>query len=417
MARGLLLLGLMSAAAAYQVALPRAARAHVSMMPKSKKDPRVWLPPRSSQYAREVDVALQLVSRAAAAVAKDEKMATIASQALICDGIASEFAGDTMIAPESAASLPAGDELKAVVELINEIGETEPCVNKFEPPYPVAVKATKLTETELGTTLDMGNAAGVGARTWLLAPVDTSVAIPAISLTLLEFGRPVLCTVALPNCPRNAMSGEKLLRMTVSFDGQSGAVAPPDGTIMWAEKNIGAYERSIAGEHGTDVPIRVDRSLIGKRFLGVDVGSADYNLGTRKCAGVQDLSQTTRCEATARPKAEALAAELGITQAPIASKGPFAYGLVARGEAQTLFELPDDPAADFDSNLWAHAAGDLLVREAGGMVTDTMGNALDFAVKDSTKLAGGVSGVIVTNKDLHLDVMEKYKANALAAAK
>ena len=90
---------------------------------------------------------------------------------------------------------------------------------------------------------------------------------------------------------------------------------------------------------------------------------------------------------------------------------------VLSGEAQTLFELPDDPAADFDSNLWAHAAGDLLVREAGGMVTDTMGNALDFAVKDSTKLAGGVSGVIVTNKDLHLDVMEKYKANALAAAK
>ena len=39
------------------------------------------------------------------------------------------------------------------------------------------------------------------------------------TVALLEFGQPVVCAVALPSLPRNAMSGEKLLRMTVSFDG------------------------------------------------------------------------------------------------------------------------------------------------------------------------------------------------------
>ena len=111
-------------------------------------------------------------------------------------------------------------------------------------------------------------------------------------------GRPVACAIALPNLPRNSMGGEKLLRtpacgkrggtgcgqlagsltapgrasgcaklrpasasqplglrcflpvvfptlgMMVSYDGQSGAVAPAAGTLLWAEEGIGAYAHS-----------------------------------------------------------------------------------------------------------------------------------------------------------------------------
>ena len=32
--------------------------------------------------------------------------------------------------------------------------------------------------------------------------------------------------------------------MMVSYDGQSGAVAPAAGTLLWAEEGIGAYARS-----------------------------------------------------------------------------------------------------------------------------------------------------------------------------
>ena len=58
------------------------------MMAKPKKDPRTWLPKRVSQYAREMDVALMLVSRAAAAMAQPLPIANLVTQALVSDGLA-----------------------------------------------------------------------------------------------------------------------------------------------------------------------------------------------------------------------------------------------------------------------------------------------------------------------------------------
>ena len=403
-------LTLLAGAAAYQPAtLPRhrdaSSLSNLQMMAKKPKtDPRVWLPKRSSPYAREVDVALQLVSRASAAVGKASlEVANIAAQALVSDGIGSEFSDDTVMATQSAATLKAVDA-GATLELINEIGATTPCVNEFDPPYPDAVKATALTEADLGALLDKGNGGNLGPRTWVLAPITEAVQ-PAVSLTLLESGLPVVCAVALPNLPRNSMSGEKLLRMTVSFDGQSGAVRPDDGTILWAEENKGAYERAIGGTHGTDIPLRADRSLIGKR-----------NIAAGQVNAVQDFAATTRCQVSAQPRAAALASDLGMPADVLSADGPFAYGLVARGEAMTYFDLPET-AADFDASISAHAAGTLLVAESGGMVTDTAGNALDFSqCRDGGKLPSHVVGVITTNKDLHPDVLRQCGQNVASAA-
>lgn len=378
------------------------------MAKKPKADTRVWLPKRSSRLAREVDVALQLVSRAAAGVEKaGSSAATIVAQALVIDGLESEFADDTVIGPESAGTLEKCEASvrEAALALINELGATTPCVNTYLPPYPDAVRATELKdEAALSATLDKGSASGVGPRTWVLAPV-TDVEQPAVSLSLLEGGVAVVCAIALPKLPRNSMDSEKLLRMTVSFDGQSGAVTPPEGTLMWAEEFIGSYERAIGGEHGTDVRIRADRSLLGRR----DIASGQVT-------GVQDLATVTRCEIAPQPRASSLASELGMTLPPLQAGGPFAYGLIARGEAQTYFDLPD--AADaFDSNIWSHVAGALLVHESGGMLTDTVGNALDFSqCRDSRTLPAHVVGVVATNKDLHADVLRKSGLASIEAS-
>ena len=386
------------------------------MMAKSKKDQRVWLPKRSSRFARESDVALMLVCRAAAAVTKSAPLASLVSQAVIADGLASEFPGDTLMARDAASTLAACDAetQKAALELCNELGVTNPCVNNYEPPYPDPVAPTQLDEAGLKAALDKG--AGVlGPRTWLLAPV-VEAAQPALSLTLLEGGQPVVCAIALPNLPRNSMSGEKLLRMMVSYDGQSGAVAPPVGTVMWAEEGIGSYERAIGGEHGADVRIRVDRCRIGKRNVGTKIGSSDFETdkrGNPLVVNEFDWDKVTWCEAETRQRAGSLAKELGIAQPVLKAEGPFAYGLVARGEAQCYFELPDT-VPDFDASIWSHAAGALLIQEAGGMVTDTAGNPLDFSTTGQTRALGtNVVGVIATNKDLHPAVI---RASGKAAA-
>lgn len=371
---------------------------------KPKPDPRSWLPARTSPFGREVDVALQLVSRAALAAAEPMLVANLVSQVLVSDGLHSEFATDGIIAPNTAASLAAHDE-QAILELCNELGAAQPCVNDFDPPYPKPVAATKLDAAALAAALERGSKAeALPPRTWVLAPI-TEAAQPAISLTLLEYGRPVVCAVALPSLPRNSMSGDKLLRMKVSYDGQSGAVTPPAGCLMWAEEGIGAYERSVGGEHGSDIRIRVDRCLIGRRSIAQGVAT-----------GVQDFSDVVRTEATAQLRAATLASQMGISKPVLCADGPFAYGLIARGEAHVYLEMPDD-IHSFDSAIWSHAAGCLLVKEAGGDVTDQAGNPLDFSTCGSTRALGAhVIGIVATNKDLHPSVMlASGKAAAVAA--
>jgi 3'-phosphoadenosine 5'-phosphosulfate (PAPS) 3'-phosphatase len=410
-----MLVGVLASLVAYQphgqaptvVQRSAATRSELLMMAKPKKDPRSWLPQRTSQYSRELDVALMILSRAAASAAQPAPIANLVTQALVSDGLTSEFPGDTLIARESAATLAAADAAAqaTALELCNELGATNPCVNGYIDYYPEPVKPTELDAAALGAALERGAVVQpLSPRTWLLAPV-AEAAQTALSLTLLDMGRPVVCAIALPNLPRNSMGGEKLLRMMVSYDGQSGAVAPPAGTLLWAEEGIGAYERSIGGEHGTDVRVRVDRCLIGKRNIATGATAFDASSGF-------DWGTVTRCEVEPRLRAAALATELGASAQPVLkAEGPFAYGLVARGEAQTYFELPDE-VADFDASIWSHAAGSLLVSEAGGSVTDTAGNALDFSTcGESRRLPNHVVGVIATNKDLHPSVV-----NALGTA-
>jgi hypothetical protein len=190
------------------------------MMAKPKKDTRSWLPQRTSKYAREQDVALMLVSRAAAAMAQPLPIANLVTQALVSDGLASEFPGDTLIAGAADAGA-VGDA--AALELINELGATNPCVNGYIDFYPEPVPPTTLDAAGLGATLER-SAARVGQplspRAWLLAPI-VEANQPAISLTLLDMGRPVACAVALPNLPRNSMGGEKLLRAPALSEGEA----------------------------------------------------------------------------------------------------------------------------------------------------------------------------------------------------
>ena len=88
-----------------------------------------------------------------------------------------------------------------------------------------------------------------------------------------------------------------------------------------------------------------------------------------------------RCEAaeaahTSRGRAAAAADALGFGGEPIRLDGQTKYCVVARGEAQLFTRLP---RRGYRERIWDHAAGALLVEEAGGRVSDLNGDALDFS--------------------------------------
>jgi 3'(2'), 5'-bisphosphate nucleotidase len=70
------------------------------------------------------------------------------------------------------------------------------------------------------------------------------------------------------------------------------------------------------------------------------------------------------------------------------------YGLLARGDAEYFLRLPKDGYIDF---VWDVAAGFLVLKEAGGHLSDLHGQQIDFSeigVGRRVKLPDNVKGIL-----------------------
>ncbi|NET59931.1 MAG: 3'(2'),5'-bisphosphate nucleotidase, partial [Symploca sp. SIO2E6] len=74
------------------------------------------------------------------------------------------------------------------------------------------------------------------------------------------------------------------------------------------------------------------------------------------------------------------------------------YGVVARGEAALYIRLPFPLTSQKRQNIWDHAAGAIVLEEAGGRVTDMYGQPLDFSC--GVKLFNN-QGIIASNGVIH----------------
>ena len=73
-----------------------------------------------------------------------------------------------------------------------------------------------------------------------------------------------------------------------------------------------------------------------------------------------------------------IANTLGITEPPVQMDSQVKYGIVSRGEASLYIRLPNPAYPDYRECIWDHAAGLIVVEEAGGTVTDANGESLIF---------------------------------------
>ncbi len=103
---------------------------------------------------------------------------------------------------------------------------------------------------------------------------------------------------------------------------------------------------------------------------------------------------------------ESLAQTLGISQPSVRLDSQAKYGAVARGDAAIYLRLPSPKTPDYRERIWDHAAGVLIIEEAGGRVTDALGAELDFS--QGRRLEKN-RGIVASNGHLHPALLDVIK--------
>ncbi|HEX8199820.1 MAG TPA: 3'(2'),5'-bisphosphate nucleotidase [Isosphaeraceae bacterium] len=321
-------------------------------------------------YEREREVAIRAV-RAAAGLCRsvgapaaagvldkaDRSPVTVAdfgSQALICQALAEAFPADPVIAEEDSAALRLPENAVLRDRVLRSVRAARPDADA----------------ADLLRWIDHGAAAFAPGRSWTLDPIDGTKGFLrgeqyAVALALIVGGRVAVAAMACPNLPAEAGAVARIGAIFVAVRGRGAGVLPLDG-------------------HGDILPIRVS--------LRDDPASARF------CESVE-------AGHSAHGEAAEVAARLGIAAPAVRLDSQAKYAIVARGEAEIYLRLPT--RADYREKIWDHAAGVLIVEEAGGVVTDVAGRPLEFT--HGRELTAN-RGVIVTNGRLHDRVLAALNA-------
>jgi 3'(2'), 5'-bisphosphate nucleotidase len=342
-------------------------------------------------YGREEAVAIQAVRAAARlcrtvraenspdVIAKHDKspvtVADFGSQALICHALAEAFPDDAVIAEEDSVELKRPESAPVLEQVKRHVG----AVLGASGGAGIANAGEQVCRW-----IDHGGASHYHERFWTMDPIDGTKGFLrgeqyAIALALIVGGRVAVAALACPNLgPQAAPQREE------------GHAAP--GLIFSAVRGQGA--RIISGDcrgEGDAVPMRVSVS-----------GQADP-ARARFCESVEAAH-------SAQGEAATVAAHLGITAPPLRMDSQAKYAVVARGEADIYLRLPT--RSDYREKIWDHAAGVLIVEEAGGVATDLSGRRLEF--HHGRELAAN-RGVIVTNGLLHHLAIEAVRELGFAS--
>ena len=326
-------------------------------------------------YAQELEVALAAVHAASTlcqsvqqhlvvdGLSKSDKspvtVADFGSQALVCKTLREAFPNDPIIAEEDSAELRTEENAHLLEKVVTHLNDVREDVD---------------AETAC-TWIDHGGAQEYSERFWTLDPIDGTKGFLrgeqyAIALALIVDGEIVVAALGCPN-------------LSVS------AGAEKTGVVYAAVKGQGTVAMSMDGS-GEAVSVSVS-------------DTTDSSLA-RFCESVESGH-------TSHSDSANVAEKLGITADSVRLDSQAKYAVVARGEADIYLRLPTRPG--YVEKIWDHAAGVLVMTEAGGQASDIYGQPLEF--NHGWGLHAN-KGVIVTNGKLHDLVIEAINEVGVTAA-
>jgi HAL2 family 3'(2'),5'-bisphosphate nucleotidase len=220
------------------------------------------------------------------------------------------------------------------------------------------------TEKEILEAIARGtHEGGATGSFWVLDPIDGTKGFLrkqqyAIALGLVEEGTVTLGVLGCPSLPKDLDTPNKHI-----------------GSLFFATKGGGSF-RWVSEEKKE----RISVSKTPFRFCeSVEKGHSSHQ------------------------RSQQIADIVGITEPPIRMDSQCKYALVAQGQAASYLRLTK---GGYVEKIWDHAAGAIIITEAGGMLTDLYGKALDFS-KGRT-LSSNTGIIASSGGSLHQDLVQAY---------
>ena len=254
---------------------------------------------------------------------KDKSPVTVAdyaSQAIICNMITQAFPDDVIVGEEDASDLREDHQQLIRSAVMNQVQ---------------TVTETKIDEQTVLSWIDLGGANASSSAYWTLDPIDGTKGFLrkqqyAVALALIQDAQVVLGVLGCPN-----LNGGELL---VAIKGQGA-----QRLALWDSNTI----------HGEKISVSPITDTAAACFCeSVESGHSDHS------------------------QAKQIAQRLKITHESVRLDSQAKYATLAKGDAQIYLRLPTRET--YREKIWDHAAGKIVVEEAGGTVSDISGKPLDF---------------------------------------
>jgi len=310
---------------------------------------------KATALCRDVQAGIKSAERITKADSSPVTVADFGSQAIVNLEIRKAFPADQIMAEENSSALRSAERLKL---------EVASRVRRF---------IKDISEDDVLTTIDYGKFTGCSrGRYWAVDPIDGTKGFLrgeqyAIAIGLIENRKVVVGVLGCPNLDLNFMDASS-----------------ERGSLLVAVQDQGAYIRAYADEREREIRVSTVKDPAKARFTE---SYESAHSSHRKSARIAEL--------------------LDIKKAPLRMDSQCKYAVLARGEVSVYLRL--SVRADYQEKVWDHAAGSIVVQEAGGMITDINGRALDFS---AGRQLSNNQGIIATNGAIHEAVLAASKKTA-----
>lgn len=310
--------------------------------------------------AMEMSKVIQKELTSAGKMDKSDKspvtVADFASQAVICSILNRNFPDIPIVGEEDSEDLKMSENSE-VFEQVRSYLEKFNMGKGF------------LFEDDIFKSIDLGNGKVNPDLFWTLDPIDGTKGFLrgkqyAIALALIKNGKVVLGINGCPNLQLEDHPGKT-------------------GFIACALKGDGAKLYNYSGEIIGEISVSQKTDPLEMRFVESYVSAH----------GNQDMQ-------------ERIVKTLKIGKPAVQLDSQVKYTIVGSGNAEIYLRIPNPKSPDYKEKIWDHAAGSIIVKEAGGIVTDIDGKELDFSKGKQLTENRGILACILP---IHSDVISIIK--------